>query len=106
RLQIALATKFPPKKIEHQLYHFNTLMRKARLDDLESCLINGGKFVEAVLKCFHYLSTGTEIDTVKIDEEVRLLEQMTSLSDFERLTIPRTLKLIYEFRDRRGGAHN
>jgi hypothetical protein len=106
RLQSALAAKFPPKKADELLYYFNTLMRRARLDDWESCLINGGKFVEAVLKCFHYLSTGVEIDTVKVDEEIRLLEQTTSLSDFERLTIPRALRLIYEFRNRRGGAHN
>jgi hypothetical protein len=28
------------------------------------------------------------------------------LSDFERLTVPRALRLIYEFRNKRGGAHN
>jgi hypothetical protein len=81
-------------------------MKDAHVDHWDSCLTNGGKFVEAVLKCFHYLRTGVEIDTVKVDEEVRLLEQTTSLNDFERLTIPRALRLIYEFRNRRGGAHN
>jgi hypothetical protein len=106
RLQRALAAKFPPNKVDELLYHFNMLMREARLDDWESCFINGGKFVEAVLKCFHFLRTSNEVDSVKVDEEVRQLEQTTSLSVFERMTIPRALRLIYEIRNRRGGAHN
>src|SRR5436190_15885079 len=106
RLQSALAAKFPPKKVDELLYHFNMLRKRARLDHWESCLVNGGKFVEAVLKCFHYLSTGDEIDSVKADEEIRRLENAVHLSDFERLTVPRALRLIYEFRNKRGGAHN
>ena len=106
RLRIALITKFPPKKVDEVLYHYNILRREARLEHWESCLVNGGKFVEAVLKCFHYLSAGDEVDSVKADEEIRRLENAVNLSDFERLTVPRALRLIYEFRNKRGGAHN
>lgn len=106
RLRTALLAKFPPKKVDEVLYHYNILRREARLDHCESCLVHGGKFVEAVLKCFHYLNTGSEVDSLKVDEEVRHLENATDLSDFERMTVPRALKLIYEFRNKRGGAHN
>jgi hypothetical protein len=106
RLRTALLVKFPPKKVDEVLYHYNVLRREARLDHWEACLVNGGKFVEAVLKCFHYLSTRNEVDSLKADEEIRRLENAVQLSDFERLTIPRALRLMYEFRNKRGGAHN
>ncbi len=106
KLRTALIVKFPPKKVDEVLYHYNVLRREFRLDHCESCLVNGGKFVEAVLKCFHYLSTGNEVDSLKADEEIRRLENAVHLSDFERLTVPRSLRLIYEFRNKRGGAHN
>src|SRR5258706_2906954 len=106
RLRTALITKFPPKKVDEVLYHYNVLRREFRLDHWEPCLVNGGKFVEAVLKCFRYLITGDEVDSVKADEEIRRLENAVQLSDFERLTIPRALRLMYEFRNKRGAAHN
>ncbi len=106
RLRTALIAKFPPKKVDEVLYHYNVLRRECRLDHWEACLVNGGKFVEAVLKCFRYLITGDEVDSVKADEEIKRLENAIHLSDFERLTIPRALRLMYEFRNKRGGAHN
>ena len=106
RLRTALIAKFPSKKVDEVLNHYNVLRREARLDHWEACLVNGGKFVEAVLKCFRYLITGDEVDSVKAEEEIRRLENAVQLSDFERLTIPRALRLLYEFRNKRGGAHN
>jgi hypothetical protein len=106
KLQSALKEKFPPDKVGEIFWHFNRLMREARRDQWNYCLLEGGKFVEAVLKCFHYLRTNDVVDIVRVDEEIRQLEQATSLNDFERMTVPRTLRLIYEFRNKRGGAHN
>jgi hypothetical protein len=106
RLRAALIAKFPPQKVDEVLYHYNILRREDRLNHWESCLVNGGKFVEAVLKCFRYLTTGDEVDSVKTDEEIRRLENAVQLSNFERSTVPRALRLIYEFRNKRGGAHN
>lgn len=106
KLRKALSLRFPPRKVDEVLEHYNVLKRAGRLDQYETCLVNGGKFVEAVLKCLSYLQTGHEVDSVKVDELVRQLENAMSLSDFERMTIPRVLKAIYEFRNKRGGAHN
>ena len=106
RLRIALIVKFPSEKVDEILKHYNILRREARLEHWETCLVNGGKFVEAVLKCFHYLCTGTELDAIKANDEIKRLENATHLSDFERLTVSRALRLMYEFRNKRGGAHN
>jgi len=106
KLRTALLMKFPASKVDEVLDHYSVLKRAARLDQYETCLVNGGKFAEAVLKCLHYLHTGHEVDSVKVDELIRQLENATSLNDFERLTIPRILRAIYECRNKRGGAHN
>jgi hypothetical protein len=106
KLGVALNTKFPSKKVDEIFSHYGELRRRARVDDWSACLVEGGKFVEAVLKCFHYLNTGYEVDSVKADDEIKHLENATHLNAFERMTIPRALRLIYEFRNKRGGAHN
>ncbi len=106
KLRTALSMKFPASKVDEVLDHYSILKRAARLDQYETCLVNGGKFVEAVLKCLHYLQTGREVNSVKVDEIVRQLENVAGLNDFERLTIPRILRAIYECRNKRGGAHN
>jgi hypothetical protein len=105
-LRMALSTQFPPGKVNEIFIHYDTLTRSAQLGDYEKCLVNGGKFVEAVLKCLHYRRTQTETDSLKAEEEVKALENATSLDISERMTIPRTLRLIYEHRNKRGGAHN
>ena len=46
------------------------------------------------------------VDAVRVEQEVIQLERCTTLSESERMTLPRTLRLIYEHRNRRGAAHN
>lgn len=107
KLRAALSAKFPPAKVDEILRYYSLLKTEARLDHYDDCLVNGGKFVEAVLKCLHYLAAENEIDVVnKVDQEIRYLENVATLDDSERLTIPRTLRVIYEHRNKRGGAHN
>lgn len=106
KLQAALNAKLPPSKVDEIFDHYNELRRRARVEDWGTCLVEGGKFVEAVLKCFHYLNTKDEVDSLKVEDEVKHLENATHLTAFERMTIPRALRLIYEFRNKRGGAHN
>lgn len=106
KLRAALSLTFPASKVDELLDHYSILRKAAQLDQYETCLVNGGKFVEAVLKCLFYSHTKRELDSVKADDLIRQLENATSLSDFERLTIPRILRAIYELRNKRGGAHN
>ena len=106
KLRAALSAKFPSNKVDEIIFHYDVLKRKARLDDYESCLVNGGKFVEAVLKCLHFLRTGNEVDSLDAGQEIDQLQRNNTLDTSERLTIPRTLRVIYDHRNRRGGAHN
>jgi hypothetical protein len=105
-LRTALSAKFPPSKIDEIFLYYSLLKKEARLDHYDNTLVNSGKFVEAVLKCLHYLATEDEVDTVTVGQEINQLERVTTLNDSEKMTIPRTLRIIYEHRNRRGGAHN
>jgi len=105
-LQTALSEQFPAAKVREIFFHYDALTRGARLGDYEACLLSGGKFVEAALKCLHYRRTHYEVDSVKVEDEVNMLEKATSLNVSEKMTIPRTLRLVYEHRNKRGGAHN
>ncbi len=106
RLHTALSIKFSPKKVDEILLHYSMLRNAARLDQYETCLVNGGKFVEAVLKCLHYLRTGDDVDSLTVANVVKQLESDGSLNSSEKTTIPRILQAIYEYRNKRGGAHN
>jgi len=101
-----LSKRFPPDKVDEILKHYNTSIHNYRLNKYSDCLVEAGKAVEAVLKCYHYLRTQEVVDSVKVEYEVNQLEQCKPLNDSERITLPRTLRLIYEHRNRRGGAHN
>lgn len=106
RLHRALITKFPPDTVDEALFFFNKLRQEARYEHWVSCIDNGGRFVETLLKCFHHLRTDVEVDSINVNEEIKALEQTTALSDSERLIIPHALRLIYDFRNRLGGMRN
>jgi hypothetical protein len=102
----ALSQKFPPAKVEEILFHYEVLTRSYRLRQYETSLVNGGKFVEAVLKCLYYQRTGQEADRINAETEISQLANNSELNESERLLIPRVLRTIYDKRNRRGGAHN
>ncbi len=106
RLRSALITKFPPNKVNEALFCFNKLRQEAQYEHWDTCINYGGTFVEAILKCFHHQRTGVEVDSINANEEIKVLEQTTTLSDSERLIIPHALRLIYDFRNRLGGIYN
>jgi len=105
-LRTALSGKFPATKAQEILYHYEMLIRYNRLGNYEMCLLHGGKFVEAVLKCLHYRRTSEDVDSVRVDYEITQLQSDTSLDASEQLLIPRALRAIYDQRNKRGGAHN
>jgi hypothetical protein len=105
-LRTALNKCFPADKVEEILRYYNSCIHNSRLDNYAQSIVDAGKAVEAILKCLHYLRTQEVVDSIKVEHEVIQLEQCTSLRDSERMTIPRTLWLIYEHRNRRGAAHN
>jgi hypothetical protein len=109
RLRTAFVPRFPEAKADEILYHYRALRRDARLERYSSCEVEAGKFVEAILKCFHYQRTGEEVDALPAaaDQMISQLESDTKhFNDTERLIILKALRLIYTFRNKRGAAHN
>src|SRR5579885_775303 len=95
KFRTELSIKFPAKKVDEILQYYEALRRDAWLDRYDSCLVNSGKFVEAVLKCFHFLRTDIEVDSINnANNEIQQLESDINLNIFERMTIPRVIKAI------------
>ena len=108
-LRTALSKIFPPAKVDEVFAYYESLRKDFRLDHYDNCLVNGGKFAEAVLKCLRYLRLGDVVDSLNAGEEIGELgraSSTTSLGDSQRLLIPRVLRIVYDHRNKRGGAHN
>lgn len=109
KLRTALVTRFPKAKVDEVLNSYRAIRKEARLERYRACELEGGHFVEAVLKCFHYQRTREEVDTLPTtaDRAIGQIESDTAhFDEIERLMIPKALRLMYTFRNKRGVAHN
>ncbi len=73
--------------------------------DWEKSLVRGGKFGESVLKALHFIRTGVVIQTVSAENEINDIAKCTSLPESIRLLVPRSIRVLYDHRSKRGGAH-
>lgn len=87
------------------LEHHNALKTAVRLQDWEKCLLRGGKFGEAIMKALHFIRTGICEHQIWVDSEIKELCTRRDLPECMRLLIPRSVRVIYDHRSRRGGAH-
>ena len=82
--------------------------RRYYRDDLRPNAVEGGRFSEAVFRILQWATTGayTPIGTTLPTVDV-LLNTLANASgvDSVRLHIPRTLRLIYDLRNKRNAAH-
>ncbi len=86
--------------------HYDVLKTSFRLQDWEKCLLRGGKFSEAVMKAIHLIHTGNTVTKISVEAEINEVNKRTDLPDSIRLLIPRAIKVIYDHRSKRGGAHS
>lgn len=91
--------------LDEMLEHYNTLKTSFRLQDWEKCLVRGGKFGEAVMKAIHFIYTGKVIQKISVSSEIIEVGKQRDLSESVRLLIPRVMRVLYDHRSRRGGAH-
>lgn len=68
-------------------------------------MLRGGKFSEAVMKAIHFVRTGNIAQQISIDVEINEVNRRADLPESIRLMIPRAIRVLYDHRSRRGGAH-
>lgn len=106
----SLKSVFPSVLVDHVLETYAELKRNFYLGNLRPNEVEGGRFAEAVFRLLEHQSTGTytplghQLDTERI---IRSLAQtkVGSLTESIRLHIPRTLRVIYDIRNKRDAAH-
>lgn len=93
-------------KIVNEIFeHHDALKMAFHLQDWEKCLLRGGKFGEAVMKAISFIRTGKVTQQVQIEAEINEVSKRSDLPESIRLLIPRAIRILYDQRSKRGGAH-
>lgn len=100
---------FPNDLVEEVLDSYVETKRRFHLGDHRPQAVEGGRFSEGVFRMLQH-ATGEDVTPVGktlpgVDSMLKTLEAVTSAKDAIRLHIPRTLKLIYDIRNKRDAAH-
>lgn len=99
----------PAELAREILDSFEDAKRRFYLGDYRPQAIDGGRFSEGVGRVVELATSGTYTslgsNTFKMDAVIKQAESSVGASDAMRLHIPRTLRLIYDIRNRRNAAH-
>jgi hypothetical protein len=106
----ALINKFPVKLVDQLIECYEEQKKNLYLGRMRPNEVEGGRFAEAAFRMLQHaagLATtplGTPLDT---DGLIRQLANLSTAnaSDSIRLHIPRTLRVIYDIRNKRDAAH-
>jgi hypothetical protein len=104
-IKTELASHINGNIVNEILGHYEVLKTSFILQDWEKCLLRGGKFSEAVMKAIHFIRTGKATQQISVDTEINTVSSRADLPESIRLLIPRAVKVLYDHRSRRGGAH-
>jgi hypothetical protein len=104
-----LDAEFPEAVVDEVLEAYTEAKRRYSLGDLRPQEVEGGRFSEGVFRLLQHASgqkmTALGKTLPSLDKLLSTLENTTGQSDAVRLHIPRTLKLIYDIRNKRDAAH-
>ena len=105
-----LSAKFPAKRVEPVIQHFQESANEAQLGRWEGSLVKSGKFVEAVLKLLweHVGKAVPRAKDFKAGVVITELEKLPAAQaeDTVRLTIPRACRFAYDVASNRGARHD
>jgi hypothetical protein len=109
-LKASLITRFPVGLVDQLLECYVEQKRNFYLGRLRPNEVEGGRFAEAAFRMLQHAgglsvtALGTQLDT---DGVIRCLTALPSgaAPDSIRLHIPRTLRVIYDIRNKRDAAH-
>lgn len=104
-----VATGIPVELVDDLLESFAEAKRRYYRDDLRPNAVEGGRFSEAAFRIIQWALDGGRYTPVgrtmpKVDQLLIWCANAKG-NDGLRLHIPRTLRLIYDVRNRRGAAH-
>jgi len=105
RIKAELAGHIDVRIVDEILEHHNVAKTSFRLQDWEKCLVRGGKLGEAVMKAIHFIRIGKVTKQISIESEIGEVAKRSDLPEPIRLLIPRAIRVLYDHRSKRGGAH-
>jgi hypothetical protein len=99
----------PARLVGDLLNAYTEAKRRYHLGDHRPQEVEGGRFSEAVFRILQHLS-GLDVTPVgktlpTVDKLLLNFENATTAPDSVRIHIPRTLRLIYDIRNKRNAAH-
>ena len=108
KIQKVLSGSFPAPAFEKVLSHYEDVATSFSRADWEGTLSATGKFIDAALRCLHYLTTGELLDDIDVGREIDRLQQVPRAAADEsvRLLIPRVLRALYQIASDRGARHD
>jgi hypothetical protein len=109
-IRTALLTRFPEKLVDELLDCYAAQKRNFFLGNLRPNEVEGGRFTEGAFRLLEHFVGGTytplgrQLDTEVLIKRLANVSQ-ASAPDSVRLHIPRTLRVIYDIRNKRDAAH-
>lgn len=109
-LKTQLAASLPADLVDELLAAYEEAKKEFYLGGLRLSAVEGGRFCEAAFRLLEHITTGSHTplgQSVKTDTIIRAVENLPSGShpDAVRLHIPRSLRLVYDIRNKRDAAH-
>jgi hypothetical protein len=104
----SLIARFPTNLVDELIECYVEQKKNFYLGRMRPNEVEGGRFAEAAFRMLQHAAgvsvtpLGVQLDTATIS---RTLENMTSAGDSVRFHIPRTLRVIYDIRNKRDAAH-
>jgi len=109
QVRSGLAAAIPQQLVDELLAAYVEAKRRYYLGDHRPQEVEGGRFSEAVFRVLQHLSgqavTPLGKSLPSVDQLLPKFESAVGQPDSIRLHIPRTLKLIYDIRNKRDAAH-
>jgi hypothetical protein len=110
KIKLALNNSFPPKLVEELTDSYKEQKRNFFLGNHRPTEVEGGRFSEAAFRLLEHHTTGTITPIGTQLNTDGLINQLKNLpgnlyNDSVRLHIPRTLRVVYDIRNKRDAAH-
>ncbi|HMG87462.1 MAG TPA: hypothetical protein VK574_17140 [Terracidiphilus sp.] len=107
-IKSSLVSRFPGKLVDELIDCYVEQKRNFYLGRMRPTEVEGGRFAEAAFRMLQHAAgltvtpLGTQLNTESI---ARSLENLVIETDSIRFHIPRTLRVIYDIRNKRDAAH-